>query len=309
MNAILPFPDSTPAAAPDVISDGSTATFVQDVIETSMTTPVVVDFWAPWCGPCKQLMPLLEKHVAAAGGKVRMVKIDIDQNQQLAAQLRVQSVPTVFAFFQGQPVDAFMGLQPESQIKQFVERLAKVSRGGAPGAPDLTPHYEAATAAMANNQPDEAALIYNDILQAIPTEIPAHIGLLRAQLAMGQADIVAQAIAVMPDEVKKHKDFAALQTALDLAQQAADAGPLADLQAAVDKAPADHQARYDLAAALFSAGQVDDAFDQLFIILNAQPDWNEGQARQQVLKFCETIGLEDTRGRSARRRLSAIIFK
>jgi putative thioredoxin len=299
MNNVLPLHPNSPH-----ISDGTTANFMQDVMETSLHTPVIVDFWAPWCQPCKTLTPLLEKLVNAQGGRVKLVKIDIDQNQQLAAQMRVQSVPTVFAFFQGQPVDAFQGAVPESQLKIFIDRIAKLSKAGA----DLPALYAEAAAAMASGDLDSAEGIYIEIINAVPAESAAQIGLLRVQLLRGNVELVRAAVAELPDDVKKHKDFHALLSALELAELAAGAGDTMELQAAVNAAPADHAKRFELANALFARGDVEGAFENLFTILKADRAWNNDAARQQLLKICETIGLEDERSRTARRRLSAILF-
>ncbi|MGE3770141.1 MAG: thioredoxin [Bdellovibrionales bacterium] len=302
MNPALNVPPPSSNAA---IIDGSTATFMEDVIQASVSAPVIVDFWAPWCGPCKTLTPLLERLVAAQNGKVKLVKIDIDKNQQLAAQMRVQSVPTVFAFFQGQPVDAFQGALPESQLKQFIEKLAKLGGGG---TPDLTPIYAEAAAALTAGQLDMAEAIYADIINAIPSEAVAQIGLLRVQLLRGNVENVKAVIADLPDDVKKHKDFPALQSAVELAEQSAAAGPLDDLQKAVAANPADNAKRFDLANAQFAAGDVEGAADNLFAIMKQQRDWNDDAARKQLLKICQTIGLEDPRSKAIRRRLSEIIF-
>jgi putative thioredoxin len=305
MSDVIAFPHDD-NSSPHVI-DGSTATFMDDVMQTSLHLPVIVDFWATWCGPCKTLTPVLEKHVAAQGGRVKLVKIDIDKNQQLAAQFRIQSVPTVFAFFQGQPVDAFQGGQPESQVRAFIERLVRLAPANA-GSVDVKALYTEAATALAAGDLDGAEMAYADIINAVPAEAAAHIGLLRVQLQRGNIDMVRQVVAELPADIKAHKDFHALQSALELADQTANAGPVAELQAAVVADPMNNDKCFALAQALFASGDIDGAFDQLFAIVQRDRQWNDDAARQQILKICETIGLEDARSRAARRRLSAIIF-
>ncbi len=295
---------SKPASA--LIKDGSDADFMADVIEASQAVPVIVDFWAPWCGPCKTLGPLLEKAVTAAKGAVQMVKIDTDKHPAVAGQLRVQSIPTVYAFFQGRPVDGFQGALPESQVKQFVERLAKL--GGGAGGLDIAAILEEAKALLDAGNAQEAAAVYNELLGEEPENAAAYAGLIRCLLAVDQAEGAQEMLDNAPDAIAKSPELAAIRTQLELARQAAEAGPLGDLKAAVDRDPADHQARYDYALALYAAGRNEEAVEALLEIVRRDREWNERAARTQLLKLFEAFGPTDKLTVMARRKLSSILF-
>jgi putative thioredoxin len=246
----------TPQAGPagDLIKDTSEATFMADVIEASREVPVIVDFWAPWCGPCKTLGPMLEKAVTEARGKVRMVKVNVDENQQIAAQLRIQSIPTVYAFFQGQPVDGFQGAVPGSEIKAFVDRLVGLAGDGGLG--------EALTAAeemLTQGAAADAAQVFASILQEEPENAAAYGGLVRAYLAAGEEQRAEALLDQVPAKIATAPEIEAARAQLRLNQQAASAGPVADLRAAVEANPDDHQARFDLANALQASGDVEGA--------------------------------------------------
>ncbi len=287
----------------DLIKDGDTASFMQDVIEMSMTVPVIVDFWATWCGPCKTLGPLLEKHVKAAKGAVRMVKIDVDRNQDLAAQMRIQSVPSVYAFSQGRPVDGFTGAQPESQIKAFIARLAQ---GG--GESGLDEALAQAAELLAAGDAASAHQLYQQILREDNANAPAFGGLLRTMLALGQEDQAQDLLARLPPEIAKHADVAAVRTSLELAAQASQSGPAEALAAAVAADAGNHQARYDLALALFAAGHKDQAIEHLLEIVRRDRAWNEDGARKQLLRLMEAIGYSDPLSVATRKRLSSLLF-
>jgi putative thioredoxin len=307
-------PGAGAAGAAALVKDTDTRGFAKDVIEASKQAPVIVDFWASWCGPCKQLGPILEKTVKAARGAVRLVKIDVDKNQQLAAQFRVQSIPAVYAFFGGRPVDAFVGAQPESQVKAFVDRLAKLAasaKGGAAGAAG-DPVAEALALAkemLDKGQAQEAASVYADILQHEPENAPAKIGLARAAMALGDAATAKKLLAELPAEAQKGADVQQVRAALDLAERAAAAaGAAGALEAKLAANANDHQARLDLALARFAGGDAAGAIDHLLHIVRRQRDWNEGAARKELLKIFEALGAAHPETLRGRRGLSSILF-
>lgn len=292
-------------ATPDPVSEGTEASFVADVIQGSREVPVIVDFWASWCGPCKQLTPVLERVVRAAGGRVRLVKIDVDKNPRLAAQLRIQSVPTVYAFFQGQPVDGFQGALPESQVKQWVERLVQLAGGTMPAADLLAAAKEAA----ARGEHAEAAEILRELVEQDPANAEA-IGLLgRALIALGRPEEAKALVADLPSNIESHAEIQGVKAALELAEQGRAAqAQITALQARLAANPDDHQARFDYAVALNALGRREEAAEQLLQIIRRDRKWNDEAARLQLLKFFEAWGLNDEVTVAARRRLSALLF-
>lgn len=293
----------------DVVMDSSDRAFMADVIEASMKTPVIVDFWAPWCGPCKQLGPILEKTVRAAKGKVRMVKIDTDKNPMIASQLRVQSIPAVYAFFQGRPVDGFVGGQSESQVKAFVDRLIQAAGAAGAGADDgLEAALEQAKELLEGDQPAAAADIYAQILEADQECAPAYAGLVKALIAAEQFDDAKGMLGNVPAAIAKDKEIAAAKAALDVALQAQNAGPIPELMEKLAQDKNDHQTRFDLAMALFAAGKREAAVDELLEIVRRDRTWNDDGARKQLVKFFEAFGHMDPLTVATRKRLSTILF-
>jgi putative thioredoxin len=292
---------TVPAA--DLISDGTEATFMKDVIEASRETPIIVDFWATWCGPCKQLTPALEAAVTAAKGKVRLVKVDVDQNQRIAAQLRIQSIPTVYAFWQGQPVDGFQGAQPASEVKAFIDRVSAL--GGDGGLADA---IAAAEEMLAEGAAADAAETFAAILGEEPENAPAYGGLARAYLAIGDLDQVEALLNAAPAKIAKSVEVEAARAQLELARQAASAGPEDDLRRAVEADPANHQARFDLAIALNASGKVDEAVDQLLDLFRRDREWNDAAAKAQLMTIFDALKPTDPIALKGRRRLSSMIF-
>ena len=293
----------TPQADANLIKDATEASFMADVIEASQTVPVIVDFWATWCGPCKTLGPMLEAAVTAARGKVRMVKVDVDQNQRIAGQLRIQSIPTVYAFWQGQPVDGFQGAVPASELKAFVERVSALAGDGG-----LAEAIQAAEDMLTEGAAADAAETFAAILGEEPENAAAYAGLARAHLALGDLDQAEALIAAAPAPVAKSKDLDAARAQLELARQAANAGPEAELRAAVEANPDDHQARFDLAAALVAAGNQKEAVDELLELFRRDREWNDGAAKTQLFIIFEALKPQDPIVLAGRRRLSSMIF-
>jgi len=295
-------------AAGDLIKNSSQVAFMADVVDGSRDVPVIVDFWAPWCGPCKQLGPMLEKAVREAKGAVRMVKINVDEAQELAAQMRIQSIPAVYAFFQGRPVDGFVGALPESQIKAFVQRLTQLG-GGEAGPSPVEEALEAAKQALAENDLGTASAIYGQVLAHEPGNVPATAGLARAHLMAGDAKRARQLIDAVPKDKAEAAEIASERSAIELAEQAAKAaGELEPLKRRLAQDPNDHEARFDLAMAQYAAGNREQAIDELLEIVRRNREWNEQAARKQLLKLFEAMGPADELTVSARRRLSSILF-
>ncbi|HVM84257.1 MAG TPA: thioredoxin [Candidatus Binatia bacterium] len=298
----------TGANAADLIKDSSQQAFAQDVIDASMQVPVIVDFWAEWCGPCKQLGPVIEKLVKEARGAVRLVKIDVDKNQALAGQLRIQSIPAVYAFYQGRPVDGFVGVQPESQLRQFVQHLAKMGAAGAGPSP-IDEALEQAEAALAHGDHGAANAIFGQILAHEPDNAKAIAGLLRSAIATGDLKHAREMLAEVPAELLKNPAIASVVSQLDLAEAGQKAAGQTDqLRARVEADPNDFEARYELAVAEFAAGEREAAIDQLLAIFKTNRAWNEEAARKQLLKFFEAMGPTDPLTLAGRRKLSSLMF-
>jgi putative thioredoxin len=293
---------AAPAQAEDLVADTTTKTFIKDVIEESRKRPVLVDFWAPWCGPCKTLGPVLEKVVRSAKGKIKLVKMNIDEHPQIPGQLGIQSIPTVFAFVNGQPVDGFMGALPEKQVAAFIERLAGKVEGGVDDV--LKQADESLTAGDAA----AAADLYAQVLAEDSENVRALSGLARAHVKAGNAEAARATLSLVPKDKEKDPAVTAARAALDLAQQAASVGDLGALESKVATNPRDHQARFDLAVALAGAGKRAEAVDNLIEIVRRDRAWNDDGARKQLVQFFEAWGPADEMTIEGRRRLSSILF-
>ena len=288
----------------DLVIDSDETRFMEDVIEASREKPVIVDFWAPWSGPCRTLGPALEKAVREAGGKVRMVKINVDENQTLAAQLRIQSIPTVYAFHDGKPVDGFMGALPPSEIGKFIERV--LAEAGADGG--LAAAVEAAKEALAEGKAQDAAEILEAVLAEEPENAAALGALAQAKIALGDLEAAERLLEDAPATAAEAAEVRAAKSQLELARQAAEAGPLDELRARIEADPDDLAARYDLAIALHAGGDVAGAVDQLLEIVARDRDWEDGKAREQLVKIFDSLPPNDPVVLKGRRRLSSLMF-
>jgi len=297
---------AAPQAASDLIKDTTTQTFVKDVIEESKRQPVLIDFWAPWCGPCRQLTPILEKAVRAAKGKVKLVKMNIDEHPAIPGQMGIQSIPAVIGFVNGQPADGFMGAVPESQVAAFIDKLTAGMPGS--GEPDVAELVKEAEAVLAEGDPATAASIYAEILTADPTHIAALAGLAKCYVATGAVEQAKQTLAMVPESKRNDPAVRAVQAAIDLAEQANAVGPLAELEQKVAANPLDHQARSDLATALNADGRRSEATQQLLEIIKRDRKWNDDGARKQLVQFFESWGPNDEATVDGRKRLSTILF-
>ena len=293
-------------APADLIKDTTEETFMVDVIEESSKQPVIVDFWAPWCGPCKTLGPALEAEVQAAGGAVKMVKIDVDQNQMLAGQMQVQSIPAVFAFVDGQPVDGFMGAKSPSELKEFVSKLS--AGGGDDKAAGLAEALDAADQMLEEGAVADAAQTYAAILQEDNSNARAFTGLVKAYLAGGHEDNAKALLDQADDAMRESPELQALLAQMEIAAAAADLGEADDLKAKLEGNPDDHQTRLDLALTLFASGAQEEAIDQLLEINRRDADWNEGAAKTQLFQFFDTLGGEHELTLQGRRKLASQLF-
>src|SRR5579859_2490408 len=294
---------AAPASAPDLIKETTTQTFMKDVIEESRRQPVLIDFWAEWCGPCRQLTPMLEKAVQNAKGKVKLVKMNIDEHPAIPGQMGIQSIPAVIAFVNGQPADGFMGALPESQVVAFLERLTKDRIGGE--AQDL---LKAAEAALAEGDTDGAADIYAQLLAEDGGNVPALAGLARCYVETGALDQARQTLDMVPEAKRNDAAVAAARAALELAEQAKNVGPIGELEQKVAANPLDHQARFDLALALNGKGERMAALEHLLSIVRRDRKWNDDGARKQLVQFFDAWGPTDEATVEGRRRLSSILF-
>ncbi|MCG6207529.1 thioredoxin [Rhodopseudomonas sp. HC1] len=294
-----------PQAGPDLIKDTTTQSFVRDVIEESKRQPVLIDFWAPWCGPCRQLTPILEKAVRTAGGKVKMVKMNIDEHPAIPGQMGIQSIPAVIAFVDGRPADGFMGAVPESQVNAFIEKLTAGMPGGGPATAEL---LQEADAVLAEGDVSTAAAIYGEVLQTDPANVEALTGVARCYMQAGEIDKAKQMLEHVPEKRREEAAVKAVQAMIDLAEQAEQVGPIAELEQKVAADPLDHQARFDLATALNAAGKRDEATTHLLEIVRRDRKWNDDGARKQLVQFFEAWGATDDATVEGRKRLSIILF-
>jgi putative thioredoxin len=291
---------------PDLIKETTTQTFVKDVIEESRRQPVLIDFWAPWCGPCRQLTPLLEKAVRAAKGRVKLVKMNIDDHPAIPGQMGIQSIPAVIAFVNGQPADGFMGALPESQVNAFIDKLTKgVPAAGEPNIADLLKEAEAV---LGEGDAATAAQVYAEVLALDATNIAALAGLAKCYITTGAIEQAKQTLAMVPESKRNDATVKAVQATIDLAEQAESVGPIGELEQKVAANPLDHQARFDLATALNAAGKRNEATDQLLAIVRRDRKWNDDGARKQLVQFFEAWGGADEATVEGRKRLSTILF-
>jgi len=288
-----------------LIKDVNEDTFMDDVIEASKSSPIVVDFWAPWCGPCKTLGPALETEVKATNGKIKMVKIDIDQNQNLASQMRIQSIPAVFAFVDGQPIDGFMGAKAPSELKVFVEKLLeKVTNDEG----DLSEAIAVADEMLEAAEFDDAAETFEAILGEDPSSSLAFVGLFKSKMGAKKISDAKKMLEEIPDTLRNKPEILALQAQIELTNQAEGIGELNDLRKQLSTDVNNHQVRFDLALALFTKGETSEAIQELLVIFRADQDWNDDAARQQLFKFFDILGGEDPITLSGRRQLASMLF-
>ena len=301
--------NTAPAAAPasdGLIKDGTEQSFMQDVIEMSQTVPVIVDFWAPWCGPCKTLGPALEAAVTAAGGDVKMVKVNVDQNQGIAGQLQIQTIPTVYAFWEGKPVDGFQGAVPGSEIQAFVARVAAMGGGVEDGG--LADAVIAAQEMLAEGAAEDAAQTFAAVLEEEPANVGAYVGLVQSHLALNDLEQAEAILNGAPVEISQAPELESVHAQLELAKQAANAGPLDELKAAVDADADNHQARLELATALHAGGDAEAAVEQLLELFRRDRDWNDGAAKAQLFTVFDALPANDPVVLNGRRKLSSLIF-
>ena len=295
-----------PQVAADLIKDTTTQTFVKDVIEESKRQPVLIDFWAPWCGPCRQLTPIIEKAVRAAKGKVKLVKMNIDEHPAIPGQMGIQSIPAVIAFVNGQPADGFMGAVPESQVTAFIDKLT--AGMAAPGEPNIAEILQEAEAVLAEGDAATAAQIYAEVLAVDATNIAALAGLAKCYMTTGAIEQAKQTLALVPESKRGEAAVKAVQVSIDLAEQASALGPVTELEQKVAANPLDHQARFDLATALNASGNRPEATNHLLEIFKRDRKWNEDSARKQLVQFFEAWGPTDEATVDGRKRLSTILF-